>query len=97
VRRNHGVAIVEPNGTLVYFQKMDGSHYAAIGVAIDKATASAIYRRPTTAFDARRRGGNTYLLTLRGMNALPGSVPIVFESKLISSAPRAARASRMFK
>jgi hypothetical protein len=41
-------------------------------VAIDKATASA-----------GLRGGNTYLLTLRGMNALPGSVPIVFESKLI--------------
>lgn len=94
-----GTAIVEPNGALVYFQKMDGSQYAAIGVAIDKATAtaSAIYRRPTTAFDAGLRGGNTYLLTLRGMNALPGSVPIVFESKPISSAPRAARASRMFK
>lgn len=82
---NHGVAIVEPNGALVYFQKMDGSQYAVIPVAIDKATASATYRRPTTAFDAGLRGGNTYLLTLRGMNAVPGGVPIVFEGKLIGA------------
>lgn len=83
---NHGVAIVEPNGALVYFQKMDGSQYAVIPVAIDKATASATYRRPTSAFDAGLRGGNTYLLTLRGMNAVPGGIPIVFDGKLIGAA-----------
>jgi glc operon protein GlcG len=82
---NHGVAIVEPNGALVYCQKMDGSQYAVIPVAIDKVTASATYRRPTSAFDAGLRGGNTYLLTLRGMNAVPGGIPIVFDGKLIGA------------
>jgi glc operon protein GlcG len=77
------VAIVEPSGTLVYFFKMDGTQYAGGNVALDKATSAAIFRRPTTAFEGGLRGGNLYLFNLRGMNAVPGGVPIIFEGKLI--------------
>lgn len=80
---NDAIAIVEPNGTLVYLQKMDGTQYSGSNVAIDKATSAAIYRRPTAAFDAGLRAGATYLLTLRGMNAVPGGIPIVVNGKLI--------------
>lgn len=80
---NDAIAIVEPNGTLVYLQKMDGTQYSGSNVAIDKATSAAIYRRPTAAFDAGLRAGATYLLTLRGMNAVPGGIPIVVGGKLI--------------
>jgi glc operon protein GlcG len=80
---NDAVAIVEPNGTLVYLQKMDGTQYGGNNVAIDKATSSALFRRPTTAFEAALKAGNTYLLQLRGANAVPGGVPIVFNGKLI--------------
>jgi glc operon protein GlcG len=82
---NSAFAIVEPNGALVYFAKMDGTQYAAINVAMDKATSAALYRRPTAAFDAGLRAGNTYLLTLRGMNAVPGGIPIVADGKLIGA------------
>jgi len=44
------VAIVEPNGSLVAFQKMDNTQYGSINVAMDKATSAALYRRPTAAF-----------------------------------------------
>jgi glc operon protein GlcG len=80
---NDAIAIVEPNGTLVYLQKMDGTQYSGSNVAIDKATSAAIFRRPTAAFDAGLRAGATYLLTLRGMNAVPGGLPIVVNGKLI--------------
>ena len=80
---NDAIAIVEPNGTLVYLQKMDGTQYSGGNVAIDKATSAAIFRRPTAAFDAGLRAGATYLLTLRGMNAVPGGIPIVVNGKLI--------------
>ncbi len=77
------IAIVEPNGQLVYLQKMDGTQYGSINVALDKATSAALFRRPTTAFEAGLKAGNTYLLTLRGANAVPGGIPIVVGGKVI--------------
>ena len=82
---NSAVAILEPNGALVYFIKMDGTQYAAVNVAMDKALSAALYRRPTAAFDAGLRGGNTYLMTLRNMNAVPGGIPLVADGKLIGA------------
>ena len=80
---NDAIAIVEPNGQLVYFQKMDGTQYGGINVAMDKAISSALYRRPTAAFDNALKAGNTYLLQLRGANAVPGGLPIIVGGKLI--------------
>jgi glc operon protein GlcG len=80
---NDAIAIVEPNGQLVYFQKMDGTQYGGFNVAIDKATSSVLFRKPTTAFDAALKAGNTYLLQLRGANAVPGGLPIIVGGKLI--------------
>lgn len=80
---NVAVAIVEPNGALVYFSKMDGTQYGSINAALDKATSAALYRRPTAAFDAGLRAGNLYLMQLRGANAVPGGLPIVIDGKLV--------------
>lgn len=77
------IAIVEPNGQLVYLEKADGTQYGSINVALDKATSAALFRRPTTAFEAGLKAGNTYLLTLRGANAVPGGVPIVVGGKVV--------------
>jgi glc operon protein GlcG len=82
---NSAFAIVEPSGALVYFAKMDGTFYGAINVAMDKAASAALYRRPTAAFDAGIKAGGTYLLTLRGMNAVPGGIPIIADGKLIGA------------
>jgi glc operon protein GlcG len=80
---NDAIAIVEPNGQLVYFQKMDGTQYGGVNVALDKANAAALFRRSTMAFEAGLKAGATYLLQLRGANAVPGGVPIIFNGKLI--------------
>jgi glc operon protein GlcG len=80
---NSVIVIVEPNGQPVYVEKMDGTQYASFNVAMDKATSSALYRRPTAAFQAGLKAGNPYLMTLRGMNAVPGGLPIVVGGKLI--------------
>lgn len=77
------VAIVEPNGQLVYFAKMDNTQYASINVALDKAKSAALYRRPTMAFFNALKGGNTYVIQLRDSNAVPGGIPIVVDGKII--------------
>jgi glc operon protein GlcG len=48
-----GIAIVEPNGSLTLFKRMTGANYNTIGAAQQKARASAIYKRPTTAWIGR--------------------------------------------
>jgi len=50
------IAIVEPDGKVVFFLKMDGTQYAG-NMAIDKAATAARFRRATTASDADKVGG----------------------------------------
>ena len=80
---NVAVAVVEPSGSLVYFERMDNTQYGSMDVAIDKARAAAMYRRPTRAFaDVINKGGPA-TLTLRGVSASPGGMPIFADGKVI--------------
>ncbi len=48
------VAIVDPSGNLIYYEKMDNTQLASANIAIDKARSAALYKRPTKALqDAR--------------------------------------------
>ena len=80
---NVAVAIVEPSGSLVYFERMENTQYGGMDVAIDKARAAAMFRRPTRAFaDVINKGGPA-TLTLRGVSASPGGLPIMADGKVI--------------
>ncbi|MEJ2377322.1 MAG: heme-binding protein [Pseudolabrys sp.] len=79
------IAIVEPNGQLVYYSKMDDAQYGSMKVALNKATSAALFRRPTKVFhDLLAKGPQfNYLLELEGANAVPGGIPIVSGGKVI--------------
>lgn len=79
------IAIVEPNGQLVYYAKMDDTQYGSMKVALNKATSAALFRRPTKVFhDLLAKGPNfNYLLELEGANAVPGGMLIVLDGKII--------------
>ncbi len=79
------VAIVDPEGELVYFARMDGTQIAAIGIAEDKARAAARYRRPTKVFQDLVNHGNPSFLSLRGVVAAEGGLPLVVDGKLIGA------------
>jgi glc operon protein GlcG len=73
---NVAVAVVDPHGHLVYFERMEQTQYASLDIAIGKAKAAATYRRPTRAFvDAIAKTGPA-TMTLPGVIASPGGVPI---------------------
>src|SRR5262249_20442397 len=59
--KNHwvmAVAVVDPNGTLVYYEKTDNTQLGSAEVAIAKARSAALFKRPTKAFqDAVAQGG----------------------------------------
>jgi uncharacterized protein GlcG (DUF336 family) len=80
-----GIAIVDGGGNLVAFQRMDGSQMASIAISQHKARAAAAFRRETKAFETGVQSGNTYQLTLDGMIAARGGIPIVEAGKLIGA------------
>jgi uncharacterized protein GlcG (DUF336 family) len=79
------VAVVDTHGTLVYFERIDDTQYASMDIAIKKANAAARFRRSTRAFaDAIAKGGPA-VMTLPGMIASPGGLPIVSGGKIIGA------------
>lgn len=80
------VAIVEPNGTLVYFEKTDGTQYAGVDLAITKARTAAMYRRPTRVVaQAMALPENNYYSTFPNMNAGAGGTPIAQSGKIVGA------------
>lgn len=84
---NMAVAVVDPNGTLVYYEKADNTQLGSADVAVDKARSAALYKRPTKAFqDALASGGaGMRVLALQGAVPVEGGVPIVSDGKVIGA------------
>ena len=81
------IAIVDTAGDLVYFEKMDNTQVGSISVAIEKARASARFKRPTKAFqDALAAGGEGWrILSLEGAVAVEGGLPLVVGGKIVGA------------
>lgn len=76
-------AIVEPSGELIPFHKMGAAQYGAGAVAQEKARTAARFRRSTKAsFDAIA-GGRTPTLSVPGIAATEGGVPIVMDGQVV--------------
>src|SRR4029077_5048446 len=70
--------IVGPAGELVYFEKMDGTQMASVGISAAKARTSVAFRRPSKAFADQYAAGNTAFMTFPEKPvASEGGVPIV--------------------
>ena len=82
---NIAVAVTDTAGGLVYFGRMENTQTASLDIAILKARAASTYRRPTRAFaDAIKKSGPA-VMTLPGVVASPGGVPIFVEGKVIGA------------
>ena len=90
------VAIVDPAGDLVYFEKMDNTQVGSIDVAIAKARASARFKRPTKAFqDALAAGGEGWrILSLEGAVAVEGGLPLIVGGKIVGAIGASGGASQ---
>jgi uncharacterized protein GlcG (DUF336 family) len=80
------VAVVDAGTNLVAFQRMDGAQLASIAVSQHKARAAASYRRETRAFeDAIQLKQSYYALTLDGIIASRGGIPLIEEGKIVGA------------
>ena len=81
------VAIVNTGGYLVYFERMDNTQIGSVQVAIDKARAAVLYRRPTKVFEDIVAGGGAGLRILAIHDAIPidGGVPLIIGGKVVGA------------
>lgn len=81
------IAVVEPSGVLVYYEKMDNTQVGSANVSIEKAKTAALFKRPSKVFqDAVASGGpGLRVLSLPGAVAIEGGVPIVVNGQIIGA------------
>jgi glc operon protein GlcG len=81
------VAVVDPGGNLVYYEKMDNTQLGSATVAIDKARSAALFKRPTKAFQDALAAGGDGLRILRIQGAVPveGGIPLVADGKIVGA------------
>ena len=90
VRKNNwtmAVAVVDPAGDLVYFEKMDDTQVASVVVCQEKARSSARFMRPTKAFQDMLASGGEGVRVLRIKGAVPveGGLPITIGGKVVGA------------
>ena len=81
------IAVVGSSGHLLAFSRMDNAQLASVDISQHKARTAVTFRRPTKAFqDALAANpANVYLLTLDGIIASEGGIPIVADGKMIGA------------
>jgi len=87
-RRNWkmNIAVVDTNGELVQFERMEGAQIASGSISIGKARTAARFRRESRLFYNAYETGHTYPGTLDPtLTASPGGFPLVENGKLIGA------------
>jgi glc operon protein GlcG len=79
------IAVVDGGGNLVAFQRMDGAQMASIQISQHKARASATFRRETKVFESGVQSGLVYQVTLDGIIASRGGIPLIEGGKVIGA------------
>ena len=81
------VAVVDPSGNLVYYEKMDNVQMGSARVAINKARSAALYKRPTKLLQDNLASGGAGLrvLALEGAEPVEGGVPLLVDGKIIGA------------
>ena len=81
------VAVVDPAGTLVFYEKMDDVQLGSATASVQKARSAALFKRPTkTMQDTLAAGGaGLRILKLEGAMPLEGGLPILQGGKLIGA------------
>jgi glc operon protein GlcG len=87
-RRNWkmNIAVVDTNGELVHFSRMEGAQIASGPISVGKARTAARFRRESRVFYNVSEAGHSYVGTLDPtLVASPGGFPLVEAGKLIGA------------
>jgi glc operon protein GlcG len=85
-RRNapSAIAVVDPAGDLLAFQRMDGVRPASVDLAIQKARTAARLQRPTAEIEDSINQGRTAFVTAE-IPALRGGMPVRVNGEVVGA------------
>src|SRR5437016_3672941 len=78
------IAVVDPAGDLLAFQRMDGVRPASADLAIEKARTAARLQRPTAEIEDNINQGRTAFVTA-GIAALRGGMPLRVNGEVVGA------------
>jgi glc operon protein GlcG len=84
MKLNMVIAVVDTGGQLVYVERADVVQWGSTDVAIHKAKASVQYKRATLSLENAVKS-NVNFLTLDGISAIEGGVPVIEDGKIIGA------------
>jgi glc operon protein GlcG len=80
------IAVVDTNGELTQFLRMEGAQIGSGNIAQGKARTAARYRRETRIYYNTYEGGHSYFVTLDPtIVASPGGFPLIENGKVIGA------------
>jgi glc operon protein GlcG len=82
---NMAIAVVDVSGAIVAMERMDDTLLVSAQLAVDKARSANGFKRPTKALQDAITSGFTPLLSLQGVTAVEGGVPIVQGGKIVGA------------
>lgn len=82
---NVAAAIVDTNGDLVFFERMDGTQLGSVNVSQEKARTAVRFKRPSKVFEDALVGGRQAILSLPGVVPIEGGIPLVIDGKIVGA------------
>jgi len=79
------IAVVDGGGSLIAFQRLDGTFAAGAAVSLGKARTAALFKKPTKAFEDSINGGRIALAAVHEMTPLQGGVPILVDGHVVGA------------
>lgn len=82
---NVTIAVVDDGGHLIYLERMDGAPKPTAIVATEKARTASLFKRPTLSFEEMLKAGRYGALTIPGVTALEGGVPLIIQNECVGA------------
>lgn len=79
------VAVVDPGGALVYFERIDGTQTGSIDLAIEKARTAVAFKRSTKMLEDRVIEGRLQYLRQSGSIPIEGGVPLIVDNRIVGA------------
>jgi glc operon protein GlcG len=79
------IAIVDDGAHLLYLQRLDGTQVASSLIAVGKAETAAKFKRPSKVMEDAVANGRTAMLSMPGLTALEGAVPLIYKGDVVGA------------
>lgn len=79
------VAVSDDGGTPVLVASVNGAQLGSYEISVRKARAAVHFRRPTRVWEERVRGGAPNVMSLPGVVASEGGMPLVVDGQVIGA------------